>query len=114
MSIYVSKAVNVNAVSINVGPYHPSEDFGSLRGAASSNGHHNPYGRGHQFNATSSSASSAAGSSLDPENEISRNREFYRSQDVRPPFTYAALIRQVCLRLLIISNVLLMHAINRP
>ncbi len=34
---------------------------------------------------------------LDPENEIARNRDFYRSQDVRPPFTYAALIRQVSL-----------------
>ncbi len=33
---------------------------------------------------------------LDPENEIARNRDFYRTQDVRPPFTYAALIRQVC------------------
>jgi len=29
------------------------------------------------------------------ENEISRNKEFYRAHDVRPPFTYAALIRQV-------------------
>ena len=27
--------------------------------------------------------------------EIHRNREFYRTQDVRPPFTYASLIRQV-------------------
>ena len=35
------------------------------------------------------------GSHLDPENEITRNREFYRAHDVRPPFTYAALIRQV-------------------
>ena len=35
------------------------------------------------------------GSGLDPENEIARNRDFYRTQDVRPPFTYAALIRQV-------------------
>ena len=96
------------------GPYHPSEDFGSLR--ASSNGHHNHhhhYGRGQGggggggYNPggggggaagggpVTSSSSSSAGSSLDPENEISRNREFYRSQDVRPPFTYAALIRQV-------------------
>ncbi len=31
--------------------------------------------------------------SLSP--EIYRNREFYRTQDVRPPFTYASLIRQV-------------------
>ena len=28
------------------------------------------------------------------DNEISKNRDFYRSHDVRPPFTYAALIRQ--------------------
>ena len=27
--------------------------------------------------------------------EIDRNRDFYRSTDVRPPFTYASLIRQV-------------------
>ena len=31
----------------------------------------------------------------DSDNEISKNRDFYRSHDVRPPFTYAALIRQV-------------------
>ncbi|XP_059090795.1 forkhead box protein P4-like isoform X2 [Tigriopus californicus] len=37
---------------------------------------------------------SGSGSNLDIENEISRNREFYRTNDVRPPFTYAALIRQ--------------------
>ena len=36
------------------------------------------------------------GGQLDPEDEINRNKEFYRTQDVRPPFTYAALIRQVC------------------
>ena len=35
------------------------------------------------------------GGQLDPEDEINRNKEFYRTQDVRPPFTYAALIRQV-------------------
>ena len=32
---------------------------------------------------------------LDPEEDLSKNREFYRAQDVRPPYTYAALIRQV-------------------
>ena len=32
--------------------------------------------------------------SLDVETEMSQNREFYRLTDVRPPFTYAALIRQ--------------------
>ena len=31
----------------------------------------------------------------DFDNEISKNKDFYRSHDVRPPFTYAALIRQV-------------------
>ncbi len=41
---------------------------------------------------------------LDPEDEISRNRDFYRTQDVRPPFTYAALIRQVCTQLYIESS----------
>ena len=32
---------------------------------------------------------------MDVESEMSQNRDFYRIQDVRPPFTYAALIRQV-------------------
>lgn len=32
---------------------------------------------------------------LDPEEDLSKNRDFYRVQDVRPPYTYAALIRQV-------------------
>ncbi|CAB4057735.1 FOXP1 [Lepeophtheirus salmonis] len=42
----------------------------------------------------SSSSLSPEKGGLDPENEIIRNREFYRLQDVRPPCTYAALIRQ--------------------
>lgn len=33
--------------------------------------------------------------SLPPLIEIQRNREFYKNADVRPPFTYASLIRQV-------------------
>ena len=35
------------------------------------------------------------GSTLDVESEMNQNRDFYRIQDMRPPFTYAALIRQV-------------------
>uniref|UniRef100_A0A1A9WYE6 Fork-head domain-containing protein n=1 Tax=Glossina brevipalpis TaxID=37001 RepID=A0A1A9WYE6_9MUSC len=31
---------------------------------------------------------------LDVQQEIQRNREFYKNADVRPPFTYASLIRQ--------------------
>ncbi|CAB0009424.1 unnamed protein product [Nesidiocoris tenuis] len=31
---------------------------------------------------------------LDVQQEIDRNREFYKNADVRPPFTYASLIRQ--------------------
>ena len=34
------------------------------------------------------------GAGLDVESEMSQNRDFYRVTDVRPPFTYAALIRQ--------------------
>ena len=34
---------------------------------------------------------------LDPEEDLAKNREFYRLQDVRPPYTYAALIRTVSL-----------------
>ena len=44
---------------------------------------------------SSNARSNGGGSQLDPEDEICRNKEFYRTQDVRPPFTYAALIRQV-------------------
>lgn len=36
--------------------------------------------------------------------EIQRNREFYKNADVRPPFTYASLIRQVRIFLHKISN----------
>ena len=32
---------------------------------------------------------------LDPEEDLAKNRDFYRVQDVRPPYTYAALIRNV-------------------
>ncbi len=32
---------------------------------------------------------------LDPEMDIKLNREFYAQNDVRPPYTYAALIRYV-------------------
>ena len=31
---------------------------------------------------------------LDTETEIMRNRDFYRLNDIRPPYTYASLIRQ--------------------
>merc|ERR1719430_2542697 len=34
------------------------------------------------------------GAGQDVESEMTDNRDFYLSQDVRPPFTYAALIRQ--------------------
>jgi len=46
-------------------------------------------------------AAPAAGSrsrhahTADLDGDIDQNREFYRRQDVRPPYTYAALIRQV-------------------
>ena len=33
---------------------------------------------------------------LDPAMDIKQNQEFYRHNDVRPPYTYAALIRYVC------------------
>lgn len=35
---------------------------------------------------------------LDPEMDIKMNREFYKNNDVRPPYTYAALIRYVSRR----------------
>jgi forkhead box protein P len=37
---------------------------------------------------------------LDPEMDIKLNRDFYRHNDVRPPYTYAALIRYVSPRFL--------------
>jgi hypothetical protein len=37
-------------------------------------------------------------SALSLAGEIQRNREFYKNADVRPPFTYASLIRQVLTR----------------
>lgn len=37
--------------------------------------------------------------------EIQRNREFYKNADVRPPFTYASLIRQVNIVFLCILKV---------
>ena len=37
---------------------------------------------------------------LDPEMDIQQNREFYMHNDVRPPYTYAALIRYVSTLLL--------------
>lgn len=33
--------------------------------------------------------------SLPPSPELAQNHEFYKNTDVRPPFTYASLIRQV-------------------
>ena len=63
-----------------VGPYN---DDRCLNGSRSNSG------------GSSNCGSTPGSGSGDPENEISRNRDFYRNQDVRPPFTYAALIRQV-------------------
>ena len=42
-----------------------------------------------------------ANPNLDPEEDLAKNREFYRVNDVRPPYTYAALIRHVSSALLI-------------
>jgi hypothetical protein len=40
-------------------------------------------------------AASSRRHQADMDGDIDQNREFYRGQDVRPPYTYAALIRQV-------------------
>ncbi|RWS15734.1 forkhead box protein P1-like isoform X3 [Dinothrombium tinctorium] len=50
----------------------------------SSSQHHNGPGRRRLSDKSASNAN----------NEITRNREFYKNADVRPPFTYASLIRQ--------------------
>ena len=75
-------------------PYH---DELSPRGGSSGRGNSNSGCSNRDFGDSGSGrgGGGGGGSHLDPENEISRNRDFYRSQDVRPPFTYAALIRQV-------------------
>ena len=46
--------------------------------------------------------------------EIQRNREFYKNADVRPPFTYASLIRQVILTLFIVKWILKMNSLLSP
>ena len=46
---------------------------------------------------------------LDPEEDLAKNREFYRVQDVRPPYTYAALIRAVSNHLFIIIHFSFFH-----
>lgn len=53
--------------------------------------------------------------------ELQRNREFYRNADVRPPFTYASLIRQVSFPLRNVINMffnekfeLIRPSSNRP
>ena len=45
---------------------------------------------------------------LDPEMDIQQNREFYMHNDVRPPYTYAALIRYVS----ILENLVLLLGIS--
>ena len=42
---------------------------------------------------------------LDPEMDIQQNREFYMHNDVRPPYTYAALIRYVRTNYAFISKI---------
>ena len=37
--------------------------------------------------------------------EIERNRDYYKNTDVRPPFTYASLIRQVSIILLLVLSI---------
>jgi hypothetical protein len=46
---------------------------------------------------------------LDTVSEIQRNREFYKYSDVRPPFTYASLIRQVSSLRMITDKAQLKH-----
>ena len=41
---------------------------------------------------------------LDPEMDIQQNREFYMHNDVRPPYTYAALIRYVSYFITVVKN----------
>lgn len=67
-------------------------------------------GGGGAGNATAAAAAAAAGGGFGTTDEdtffrmcaeIQRNREFYKNADVRPPFTYASLIRQVSVGLVV-------------
>lgn len=97
----------VNGRTRSTSPYHNSNANGGILAITSDhlNDHHHSTGTNNLINLSTSSLGAslpdsparrriAERSSLDITEEIQRNREFYKHSDVRPPFTYASLIRQ--------------------
>ncbi|KAG8194883.1 hypothetical protein JTE90_029174 [Oedothorax gibbosus] len=67
---------------------------GPMRRRLSDKGYHHTITDSHGYPDGPVRRRAAERVNLDITEEISRNREFYKNADVRPPFTYASLIRQ--------------------
>ncbi|GIY32917.1 forkhead box protein P1-B [Caerostris darwini] len=67
---------------------------GPMRRRLSDKGYHHPMTDPHMYPEPPVRRRAAERVNLDITEEITRNREFYKNADVRPPFTYASLIRQ--------------------
>ncbi|CAL1276424.1 unnamed protein product [Larinioides sclopetarius] len=67
---------------------------GPMRRRLSDKGYHHSMSDPHGYPEPPVRRRAAERVNLDITEEITRNREFYKNADVRPPFTYASLIRQ--------------------
>ncbi|GFY30656.1 forkhead box protein P1 [Trichonephila clavipes] len=67
---------------------------GPMRRRLSDKGYPHPMSDSHGYTDAPVRRRAAEKVNLDITEEITRNREFYKNADVRPPFTYASLIRQ--------------------
>lgn len=94
----------ISTASIKSGPGRKrlSEKSGNTSSSSSSFGHLNgsyndysPASGNNGFVDSSGRRRIAERSNSDINEDINRNREFYRKTEIRPPFTYASLIRQV-------------------
>ncbi|GFR06619.1 forkhead box protein P1 [Trichonephila clavata] len=65
-----------------------------MRRRLSDKGYPHPMSDSHGYTDAPVRRRAAEKVNLDITEEITRNREFYKNADVRPPFTYASLIRQ--------------------
>ncbi|XP_015916846.1 forkhead box protein P1 isoform X3 [Parasteatoda tepidariorum] len=75
-------------------PLLPPPPSGPMRRRLSDKGYHHSIPESHGFPEIPVRRRAAERVNLDITEEITRNREFYKNADVRPPFTYASLIRQ--------------------
>ncbi|KFM76226.1 Forkhead box protein P1, partial [Stegodyphus mimosarum] len=77
-------------------PMIPPPSAGPMRRRLSDKGYHHPMSAldQHGYPDVPLRRRAAERVNLDITEEITRNREFYKNADVRPPFTYASLIRQ--------------------